>query len=173
MNITATGYVCADCLMVIANADTSGIADVDAWADAVKRTNATENGRYDVVVGDDELTFSRTSCDYCGTTLDGYRHEVVFFDRLPDDVDADAFDAYITGVVGSLDYFDSLADAVAEFRNAYVGAMTLTEYAEQCADEFIGRDGFARDYFDAERYARDLRMSGEYTESDGYVFSHV
>lgn len=94
--------------------------------------------------------------------------------RLPDDVDADAFDAYVTGVVGRLDYFDSLDDAVAEFRDAFVGPMTLVEYAEQLADEFIGRDsGMARDYFDAERYARDLRMSGQYSEVNGYVFSHA
>jgi hypothetical protein len=76
---TADGSVCVDCLMAIANGDTSGISDVDKWAAAVESTNATENGRYRVVVsGDGESYFSSSRCDYCSDPLAGDRIDVEF-----------------------------------------------------------------------------------------------
>lgn len=75
---TADGSVCVDCLMVIANGDTSGISDVDKWSAAVESTNATENGRYRVVVTGDESYFSSSRCDYCSDPLAGDRIDVEF-----------------------------------------------------------------------------------------------
>lgn len=75
------GAVCTDCLMAIANADTSGIADIDAWSAGVDATDATDGGRYDVVPVGDETHFGTSSCDYCGTSLHGDRHDVVFIAR--------------------------------------------------------------------------------------------
>jgi hypothetical protein len=72
------GSVCVDCLMAIANSDTSGISDVDKWAAAVDATDATENGRYRVVVTGDESYFSSSRCDYCSDPLAGDRIDVVF-----------------------------------------------------------------------------------------------
>jgi hypothetical protein len=76
--VTADGSVCVDCLMAIANDDTSGISDVDKWAAAVESTNATENGRYRVVVSGDESYFSSSRCDYCSDPLAGDRIDVEF-----------------------------------------------------------------------------------------------
>lgn len=75
------GSVCVDCLMAIANGDTSGIEDLGAWSAAVDATNATENGRYDVLPVGDETYFSSSRCDYCSGTLAGDRHDVVFIAR--------------------------------------------------------------------------------------------
>lgn len=75
---TADGSVCVDCLIAIANGDTSGISDVDKWAAAVESTNATEDGRYRVVVTGDESYFSSSRCDYCSDPLAGDRIDVVF-----------------------------------------------------------------------------------------------
>lgn len=70
--------VCIDCLMAIANADTSGISDVDKWAAAVDATDATEDGRYRVVVTGDESYFSSSRCDFCSDSLAGDRIDVLF-----------------------------------------------------------------------------------------------
>lgn len=43
------GFVCSDCLMMIANSDSSGIEDFDAWQKRVKEKNATEDGKYHVI----------------------------------------------------------------------------------------------------------------------------
>ena len=72
------GSVCVDCLMAIANGDTSGISDVDKWAAAVDSTNATEDGRYRVVVTGAESYFSSSRCDYCSDPLAGDRIDVEF-----------------------------------------------------------------------------------------------
>jgi hypothetical protein len=73
------GFVCTDCLMVIANGDTSGIDDVTAWESRVLEKNATEDGRYQVVPGTDTCGhFSRMGCDYCGSRLAGDVHLVTF-----------------------------------------------------------------------------------------------
>lgn len=75
---TAPGSVCVDCLMAIANADTSGIEDVNRWAAAVDATDATESGRYRVVVTGEESYFSSSRCDYCSDPLAGDRINVEF-----------------------------------------------------------------------------------------------
>jgi hypothetical protein len=71
--------------MVIANADTSGIEDLDDWERRVRQFDATENGKYDVVVAGDEDTesyFSWTRCDYCGSDLGGDRYPIAFLPRF-------------------------------------------------------------------------------------------
>jgi hypothetical protein len=84
---TYDGLLCADCLMVVANADGSGVSDLEAWESRVEAHNPTDDGRFDVVVGDaddpenGERTFSRQRCDYCGTQLAGYRHPAVWLER--------------------------------------------------------------------------------------------
>lgn len=76
------GAVCVDCTMAIANADTSGISDIDTWLAGVTATDATDGGRYIVALACDddcEGYFSWSACDYCGSKLGGDRHPVVFF----------------------------------------------------------------------------------------------
>lgn len=74
------GDVCKDCAMVIANSDTSGIADLDAWEARVTAKDPTDGGKYRVVVLDGEH-WSRYSCDYCGTRFEGDRLPVVFVEN--------------------------------------------------------------------------------------------
>lgn len=92
---TYDGAVCVDCLMVIANGDTSGISDLPGWESRVTAKNATDNGRYVVVPAgysdddDDPTYFGKSPCDYCGDTLAGDRHPVAFIDTAtagPSDV---------------------------------------------------------------------------------------
>lgn len=78
MDIAYTGYACQDCVLVIANADTSGITDLTAWETAVAATDPTNGGRYHVVLADDEIDFGTQRCRFCGTWLAGYRHEIAF-----------------------------------------------------------------------------------------------
>jgi hypothetical protein len=78
-NDSFDGFVCTDCLMVIANGDTSGIEDVTAWERDVLETNATEDGSYIVVPAyDDDPRFSTMGCDYCGSKLAGDANLVTF-----------------------------------------------------------------------------------------------
>lgn len=81
------GDVCVDCLMVIANGDTSGIDDLAGWELRVDAKNPTDNGAYMVVPVGDETFFGRGACDYCGSTIAGDRHDVVFVDMRAGGVD--------------------------------------------------------------------------------------
>lgn len=81
---TFTGGACQDCVMVIANGDDSGIADIDLWCDMVHQTDPTEHGRWTVVVTDDgESSWFAWSydCDYCGTAEAGDRFEITFIEN--------------------------------------------------------------------------------------------
>lgn len=72
--------VCADCLMIIANDDASGLdyaMDEDAAAEReneIRESIAALEGR--VAVGDSENDeeFSSSACDCCGTRDAGSRH---------------------------------------------------------------------------------------------------
>jgi hypothetical protein len=75
------GSVCVDCVMAIANGDTSGNANVEDWAARIDATDPTEGGKYDVVVTGDESHFGTSRCDYCATTLHGDRFDVAFIAR--------------------------------------------------------------------------------------------
>lgn len=73
----ADGWCCTDCLMLIANGDTSGYSGTDAekaeWLAEVDRRSEGINW----VPGDAEEEFSTRQCDVCGSMLAGARHEVV------------------------------------------------------------------------------------------------
>lgn len=80
MKVAAELMVCADCLLVLANDDSTGIDD-----------NAREREVRDAVaalgphacVGDSDLDdeFSWSACGCCGTSLGGSRHAVVMLER--------------------------------------------------------------------------------------------
>ncbi len=182
VSVAFTGYACADCIMVIANADTSGIADVDAWLAAVESTNPTADGRYVVVPGDDEIDFGSQRCRYCGTWLAGYRHEIAFLSDGIDprdvftldtadlsDTDYAAFRVFVTELARG--QFDDVSDAYAAFRDAYLGDIPLADYAHDYARECLGLSGAALDYFDADKFGRDLVLSGDVIAHDDFLFN--
>jgi hypothetical protein len=182
MNIAFTGYACADCIIVIANADTSGITDVDAWQSAVESTNATLDGKYVVVPGTDEIDFGTQRCLYCGTWLAGYRHEIAFLAQAVDPGDVFACDdVELTGTeyaafrvfVNDLarGQFDDVADAYAAFRGAYLGDSPIGDYAYDYARDVLGLSGVALDYFDTDKFGRDLVLSGDVIAYDGLLFN--
>ncbi|WNM67891.1 ArdA-like antirestriction protein [Mycobacterium phage Discoknowium] len=76
----------------------------------------------------------------------------------------DPFVAWLGEVVGDIGYFDSVADAVDQFEDRYVGPMTLEDYAYEYAEEVLGLKDTALDYFNYEKFANDLSMSGDMTE---------
>lgn len=64
------GHICVDCLVFVANGDTSGMDE---------ETEARVTGPFAMlsdywVTSDDEGSFSWSSCDRCGTTLGGVRY---------------------------------------------------------------------------------------------------
>lgn len=81
--------------------------------------------------------------------------------------------------IESLDYFDSLDDAVDAFRDAYMGARSLEDYAREYVEDCIlpeapqGIRQTIENYFDYESFARDMGYDG-YTEvydhGDYYLF---
>ena len=74
------GYVCTDCQMMIANSDSSGILDFEAWQKRVEEKNATENGKYHVVPECDlDPRFSSMGCDFCGINPGGMDVHLVSF----------------------------------------------------------------------------------------------
>lgn len=83
VKVSHEGYVCSDCLMVIANADFSGIQDPDAWSERVIKHNPTEDGKYNVVpTGDDDPRLSDLGCDFCNDrTLGMTVHHVSFLEE--------------------------------------------------------------------------------------------
>lgn len=74
------GSVCIDCLMVIANGDTSGIDDLEGWEKAVEAVDALEGGRFMAVLVGEDTFFGVGRCAFCGSTLAGDRHDVAFID---------------------------------------------------------------------------------------------
>ena len=65
--------VCVDCLMFIANDDTSGI-DFDQWSGI-----DVDWDEWVLAPGDDEEAFSTRPCGTCSSVLAGSRHEVIAF----------------------------------------------------------------------------------------------
>ena len=73
------GSCCTDCLMTIANDDSTGIEDRAARRAGVERLDATDGGRLHAVpAGNSSSWFGTTDCDYCGSALHGDRHAIVF-----------------------------------------------------------------------------------------------
>ncbi len=80
------GLVCVDCVMAIANGDTSGVEDFEVWESGVESLDACESGRYTVVIGatdedSDDAGFSWSPCDYCGSRLGGDRFHATFIEN--------------------------------------------------------------------------------------------
>ena len=82
-------YVCSDCLVFIANGDLSGLDNDPDTADGREaeiiagiEKEAEAGGHW--VGGDSEKDheFSRSSCDCCGTSVEGSRHQaaVIYHD---------------------------------------------------------------------------------------------
>ncbi len=75
-------WVCADCLMIIANGDASGMDDetekrVLAGIAAIDGYLACND---DPETGEGTRDFSSNSCDVCGTHLAGSRHRMAILE---------------------------------------------------------------------------------------------
>jgi hypothetical protein len=60
-------------------------------------------------------------------------------------------------------------DWIGEFEESYQGEMDTREFAEQFAEEFFDLSSPLGNYFDFEKWERDLFM-GDYWENDGHIF---
>lgn len=80
--VVAEGSACGDCVIVIANDDTSGMTDERATEVRAGIARTSSDGSNVVVAcQEDEGTcedFSSRPCDVCGTSLAGDRHPVVW-----------------------------------------------------------------------------------------------
>ena len=85
-------------------------------------------------------------------------------------IEREPFDVFIEDVAGTHYVWHSVDSMLDAFNDAFAGAGTLEDYAYDYALECLGLEGFALDYFDAERYARDLQFGGDMLETRGYRF---
>lgn len=60
-------------------------------------------------------------------------------------------------------------DWIDQFTDSYQGEMSTEDFAEQLADEFFDLDSPLGNYFDFQKWERDLFL-GDYWESDGHIF---
>ena len=60
-------------------------------------------------------------------------------------------------------------DWISNFEDSYQGEMETEDFAEQLASEFFDLDSPLGNYFDYEKWERDLFM-GDYWENDGHIF---
>jgi antirestriction protein len=60
-------------------------------------------------------------------------------------------------------------DWIDQFEEAYQGEISTRDFAEQLAEEFFDLSSPLGNYFDFEKWERDLFM-GDYWENDGYIF---
>jgi hypothetical protein len=79
--------VCTDCLMLIANDDTTALDDAEA--EQLRRSVADRwpSAEWYLVPGDEYHEFSRRWCDGCGTTLAGARNEAQAVRKTREDQD--------------------------------------------------------------------------------------
>lgn len=77
-----TVYLCADCSMYVTNAETpvtdDGEIDPD-WAARVKAHGPAAQGHYALGSDTEDLDFDAVACDYCGSTLAGFRYNYTRF----------------------------------------------------------------------------------------------
>jgi antirestriction protein len=87
--------------------------------------------------------------------------------------------------VGSVDAFIAVSGLECEdvsevqalleaYESAFIGGQTLLEYAVQYVEDTGALEGVPdtlAQYFDYEAYARDMRVSGEIVEEDGWLFN--
>lgn len=98
MKIESHGWVCQDCLLILANDDDSGIED--GLAHRARMARYDPHNYYLIVIGGEHdedcpnmrdgewvgdtdcncetREFSRSTCDTCGTTLAGSRHAITY-----------------------------------------------------------------------------------------------
>lgn len=93
---TATGWVCTDCMMLLANGETPPEMDEDetaAWLDSLDDTEMTPGmawedhdectnhlaGEWTEECYCETIDFSWSSCDSCHSSLGGTRHAVTFW----------------------------------------------------------------------------------------------
>jgi hypothetical protein len=83
-----------------------------------------------------------------------------------------AFDAFVEDIAGThYDYGGTDPQVIADtFLAAFAGAGNLPDYAYDYARECLGLEGTALDYFDADKFARDLELGGDMHEVRGYLF---
>jgi hypothetical protein len=84
--------------------------------------------------------------------------------------DIDAVRAYVEDVQGVHYVSGDAEDVLAQFHDAFRGEQSLEDYAYEYAYGCVGLEGFALDYFDAEKFGRDLRLSGEIIVAGPYLF---
>ncbi|ASR77194.1 anti-restriction protein [Mycobacterium phage MyraDee] len=86
------------------------------------------------------------------------------------DTEARPFSLWIDAIVGDITYFADITEAEQRFRDAYIGEQDIEDYAYEYAEEVLGLEGVALDYFDSEKFARDLELGGDISEVEGYLF---
>lgn len=80
-------------------------------------------------------------------------------------IDEQAFAIYCWNIHATKDY-DS---EVSAFEDAYIGEISVREYAEELADDIFS-EAVKSNYFDYESFARDLELGGDVWEHEGYLF---
>ena len=100
------------------------------------------------------------------------------FDRVSElakaiDEHGEAFGAFVS-------YFGiDPEDALSKFEDAYIGEMSLEDYAYEIVEECYlpqlpkGTPDIFTTYFDYEKFARDLDLGGDVVDADGYLFHGV
>lgn len=99
-----------------------------------------------------------------------YKYSNEYIAQVAEDhnIDEQAFAIYcwnIHATVATTDY-DS---EVSAFEDAYIGEMSVREYAEELADDIFS-EAVKSNYFDYASFARDLELGGDVWEHDGYLF---
>lgn len=79
------------------------------------------------------------------------------------DTDPDGVAIFIEYVAGSVDYFDDLDSLIASYDDALIGNHydSVADYAYEYAEDCLNLSNFALDYFDADKFGRDLEYGGD------------
>jgi hypothetical protein len=87
-----------------------------------------------------------------------------------EDANYGAFTAFVDAFTIDIDDATSLEDACNSFDNAFIGTMSVLQYAEQYLDEVYSIAEFLQGYVDYAKFAQDLQLGGDITENDGHIF---
>ncbi|ALA06812.1 anti-restriction protein [Mycobacterium phage Chadwick] len=74
------------------------------------------------------------------------------------------FEAWISEIIGDIGCFADVSDAEQQFQDRFIGEISLGDYAYQYAEDVLGLEGTALDYFDYEKFGNDLKLSGDVSE---------
>lgn len=86
------------------------------------------------------------------------------------DTNDDAFALFVESFGMDLDTADDVWTTVQAFNAAYVGYMTMEDYAQQFISEVYEVPAGLEGYIDVEKFARDLDYSGDMIDNDGHIF---